>query len=298
MFNVCEVLQKAKDRGALEVHLKAGMPPKYRCLNQMDEFSDPGLTSDDITECLLKITTVQQRNILEEQGEYCFSYDVPSVGRYRVNVFKSRGLVSMVFHEILPVSELASMLSGCEEQIAHLAGKKEGLVLFSGNAGSGRTSVMAAVVHEINQTGAVHIMTMEHPVEVVQTVGKSIVNQRELDLDYTDSCKAIANVRKEKVDVLVYDGELDGDLVRELLKTSKAGILVMASAYGNDLPEVISNITEYFPTERKDEIRKNISELLQAVVICKITEDACGPKQEMELISVDSHIRNQIRNKI
>ncbi len=298
MFDVCEVLQKAKIKGASELYLKVGFPPRYKCFEQFGEFTNRRLTADDVMECLLKITNVQQRNILEEQGEYCFSYEEPTVGRYRVSVFKSRGVVSMVFHEILSVSDIASLMSGYQGQIEDLASRKEGIVFFAGNAGSGRTSAIAAVIHEMNLRRAVHIMTMEKPVEVLQLSGQSVINQREFGVDYTDCCKSICNARKENVDVLVYDGDLDENLMMELLKTSGAGVLVMASAYGNDISEVISNITELFPYERKDEIRKSISRRLQAVVICHITEDACGLKQDMKIIPVDSSIRNQIRNKI
>lgn len=298
MIDICEVLQEARDNGASDLYLKAGIGPRVRINGKISELSYRIVTADDMLECLLKITTAEQRSCLEECGECCFSYDENADSRYRVNVFKSRNVVSMVFHMVWSVRSVSRQFSGQQEQIRELAAKEKGLVLFAGNAGSGRTGSMAAVVHGMNQNNPVHIMTLESPIEVLQTSDLAIVSQRELGTDYADAVTAVESALKETVDVLVYDGKLDEKLVSELCRASGLGMLVLASTYGETLSEIVANITALFKADEKNEVRRRLAEVLQAVVICQRTEEAEGQQQKWEMISVDDRIKNQIQNGI
>ena len=298
MIDICEMLLTAKKDGASDIYLKAGLVPRARKHGTVIEVPYPALTTDDMLECLLKITNAEQRNMVEEKGEICFSFECNTKDRYRVTVFKSCGVVSMVFH-VVPALE--TVLQGMDQQqdyIRELSGMKKGLVLFAGNAGDGRSSSMAAVINEINQKSPLHIMTLENPVEIVHTSAMSIVNQRENGGDFTDPVNAATGALKEQVDVLVYDGILDDKLLTKLCQVSRTGMLVLASTYGKSLSEVIGNVTAFYPPEEKDEVRKNLSEILQAVVLCELTEDAGGLCQNWEMISVDARVKNQIRNCI
>lgn len=298
MFDICEVLQKARENGATDVFLKAGIVPRFRKNGKISEVSYRIITADDILECLLKITTAEQRNRLEEQGECCFSYEEAPGIRYRVTIFKSRNIVSMVFHGVPAVLDIVRQLNGQQERIKELAGKEKGLILFAGNAGSGRTCSMAAVVHEINKSNPVHIMTLESPIEVVQTSDLALISQRELGRDYMDGVSAAEGALKEAVDVLVYDGKLDRGQVLSLCQIAASGVLVLAGTYGETLSEVIGNIVTLFAPEEKEQVRRTLAEVLQAVVVSELTEGANGQEQNWEVISVDVRTKNQIRNCI
>lgn len=298
MIDICEVLLTAKKDGASDIYLKAGLVPRARKQGVIVEIPYPVLTMDDMLEYLLKITNAEQRNIVEEKGEICFSYGCTAEDRYRVTVFKSRGTVSMVFHVVSSLEDILQGVKNQQEVIRELSGKKRGLVLFAGDAGDGRSSSIAAVVNEINQKIPVHIMTLESPVETVHSSVMAIINQRENGEDFTDPVSAVEGALKEQVDVLVYDGILDGKLISTLCQVSGAGMLVLASTYGKSLSEVMGNVTAFYPPEEKDEVRKKLSEVLQAVVLCEWTEEAGKPCQKWDVISVDARVKNQIRNCI
>lgn len=298
MIDICEVLLAAKKDGSSDIYLKAGLVPRARKQGVISAIPYPALTMDDMLECLLKITNAEQRNVVEEKGEICFSFECNAKDRYRVTVFKSCGVVSMVFHVVPSLEDILQGAKKQQEMIRELSGKKRGLVLFAGDAGDGRSSSIAAVVNEINQNNPVHIMTLESPVETVHNSAMALINQREAGEDFSDPVSAVEGALKEQVDVLVYDGILDRELFTKLCQLSRTGRLVLASTYGKTLSEVVGNVTAFYPPEEKDEVRKNLSEVLQAVVLCGLTVESGNSCQCWEVVSVDTQVKNQIRNCI
>lgn len=296
MFDVCDLLHKAAEQGISTLFLKAGSVPGAWQEQENIPLSCGAVTAEDILECLLKITTANQRSVLEESGQITFAYEAAGAGRYRVSVWKTRGEVAMVFHGAPKIQTVREGLKGQQEQIEKLARIPGGLVLFAGNAGSGRTSSMAAVVHEINQNRPVHIMTMENPVEIVQDSEVALVSQREAGTDYKDGAETLDAVRKEKVDVLLYDDTLDKQRILGLCKAALSGSLVLAGVYGNTLPEMIQGIMLSFAAEEKEEIVRLLTNVLQAVVFCERTKSAQGMQQEWNVIFADEDVKNRIRN--
>ncbi len=296
MFDVCDVLREARKQGASDVYLKAGENPGICIRGKFSLLEYRTVTADDVLECLLQVTDGEQRSRLEERGQCLISYEASPADRYRVAIFKSRGLVTMVFHVLLTISEVAALAEENADSIRELAAVPKGLVLFAGDAGSGRTCAMAAVAEEILQCRPVHLMTLENPVEILLGAGQALVSQREWGKDFEEYTKALEDALKERVNVLCCDGAGDENLITQWYQNCRAGLLVMASTYGNSLPEVLGNLTAGTGVGEKDEMRKLLSEMLQAVVICKWVECPKGRKQEWEVLLVDGAVRNSIRN--
>lgn len=296
MFDVCDLLRKAEKQGASTLYLKAGSVPQARKEKERMEIFQTAVTAEDILECLLKITTAKQRSILEESGQITFAWEAAGVGRYRVSVWKTRGEMSMVFGRIPPIQVVNEEMKNLQESMEKLVQIPEGLVLFAGNAGSGRTSSMAAVVHKINQSRPAHILTLENPVEIVQDSKMAMISQREAGTDYKDEAAALKAVLKEKVDVLLYEDGSDKRQMLDLCEIALSGSLVLTDVYGNTLPEVMQGIMLSFKAEEREKVAERLAQVLRAVVFCKRSKTAEGVKQEWNMLFAADDVKKQIRN--
>lgn len=301
MIDVCEVLREAAKLEASDVYFKAGICPRARRNGSIENMNFPVLLAGDMLDCLLKIMDERERDVIEEKGEYCFSYEAPMAGRYRVKVYKSRDIVSMVFHRILPIDKIVQNPAAFA-QLEAVADRKKGLVLFAGDAGSGKTTAMAAVLHEINENYPVHIMTLENPIEVLHESQRAIVSQRACGADFESTALAMDGALKEAVDVLMYDGKTDAQVISKLCQNAEAGMLVIAGVYGNNLAEILRSITVDFPMEEQGSIRKRLSGVLETIVICKKPMSPAKPEDgqesvhSFEVLVVDDNMKNRICN--
>lgn len=292
MFDISEVLRASSTHKASDVYIKVGISPRMRKEGKLAEMDFPAILSGDILDLVLKLLDEEKRDVLEEKGEYCFSYHHPLAGRYRVSIYKSSDAISMVFHKVWSVSEIADGFS-VPKVVGALAAAEKGLIVFAGNRGSGKTTAMAYLVDEINANYPVHIVTMENPIEVIHSSKIALVDQREAGTDYAEVGSGLKYVEKQSADMLVYADVISNATFEQICRIAESGNRVLLEAAGNSLSEVIEGFTNLFPVNEQNQIRKRISRILQAVVI---TRQIRGEEfaQEYEVIRVDDGVRNRI----
>jgi len=221
----------------------------------------------------------------------CFSCDIPSAGRYRVSVFKSRNTVSMVFHKVWPIEDIVKDFK-VPESVMELTDIASGLVVFAGESGSGRTCGMAALVDAINEYYPVHVMTMENPIEVIHESKKSLIDQREAGSDYLDAVYGLQCAEKQAVDVLVFEDVMSAETMERICQMAETGKRVILSANGTSMQEIMDGFTNFFSASEQNAIRKRLSKILQAVVISR--REGTLAAHSYEVIRVNAAMRNQI----
>jgi len=191
MSKIEDILKEAKDRGASDVHITVGLPPKMRLngkLIAMDHY-DKMMPAD--TETIAnEVMNDKQREKLDENGQHDMSFSIPGIGRYRLNVFKQRGSIAMAFRVVATEIPTAESL-GIPETVIDLYQKKRGLVLVTGPTGSGKSTTLASVIDMINNNREAHVITLEDPIEFTYQHRMSIVNQREIGTDSNSRSAAL-----------------------------------------------------------------------------------------------------------
>jgi twitching motility protein PilT len=296
MKEIEKLLANMEKVGASDLHLKVGSPPIYRVNGSPQRIKGDPLDFEQAREIILEILTEEQGKNFAAAGSVDFAYGLAGVGRFRVNVFRQRGAVSFcarrVNSEIPPFEKL--MLP---EAIRRIPQYEDGLALVVGMTGSGKSTTLAAIINEINQTRRTHILTIEDPIEYVYRDGKSFVNQREIGIDAPDFRQALRYALRQDPDVILVGEMRDEETVETALAAAETGHLVFGTLHATNALQTISRILEFFPPERQAGNRQVLSYTLRAVVAQRLLP---GLKKEfprvpaVELMFVDPVIRKHI----
>ncbi len=289
---LCEVLEK----GASDLHITTGVPPTIRLHGDLQPLDYPKMSSNDTQTLIYSILTQDQREKLERNWEFDFSYSVPGKARFRVNVYYQRNSIGAAFRaipvEIKKIEEL-----GLPSVIENLAKKQRGFVLVTGPTGSGKSTTLASLVDIINETRAVHIMTIEDPIEFLHSHKKAIVNQREINSDTKDFVSALKYVLRQDPDVILIGEMRDMETIGAALTAAETGHLVFATLHTQDAPQTIDRIVDVFPPYQQQQIRVQLAGCLQGVVSQQLltTREGSGLIAAVEFMVTTSGIRNMIR---
>ena len=291
-----ELLFEAVRRGASDLHITVGIPPVIRVHGSLIRTEYNRLTPADTERMLKSVLTPEQQERFAEEGELDISFAVYGLARFRVNAFRQRQSVAMVFRVVTEsVPTLDSL--GHPEMLKVLSRKPRGLVLVTGPTGSGKTTTLAAMIDLINHERDCHIITLEDPVEFLHRHQISIINQREINSDSKSFAHALRAALREDPDVILVGEMRDTETIATAVTAAETGHLVFATLHTGDAAQTIDRIIDVFPSYQQQQIRIQLSLTLQGIIAQQLipTTDGTGRVCAMEIMSVTPAIRNLIR---
>lgn len=296
MFTIEELLLLAKGKGASDLHITVGIPPKCRVHGILVSLGENKLLPSDTNRIIWPMLTDQLKQKLEKNGEIDFSYSIPNLGRYRVNVFKQRGSYAAAIRLVGTVIPHPKTL-GIPESVLELTKKKRGLVLVTGPTGSGKSTTLASLIDVINTNSNSHIITLEDPIEYLHQHKKSIVNQREIGLDTDSYQDALRAALREDPDVILVGEMRDLETIAIAITAAETGHLVFSTLHTIGAANTVDRMIDVFPPHQQQQIRIQLASVLEAVISQQLipSSDGLGRVAAFEVMHVNSAIRNLIR---
>ncbi|HVR31491.1 MAG TPA: PilT/PilU family type 4a pilus ATPase [Acidimicrobiia bacterium] len=271
-----ELLRRAVESRASDVHLKVGSPPVIRIDGELRRLADlPTLRPDDVQAFADEIFSEKAAATFDANGEADFAYGRPDLGRFRVGAFRQRGSISLVLRRVVPGVPTIDQL-GLPPVVRKLAAEPRGLILVTGPAGSGRTTTLAAIVEHINQTQPVSIITIEDPIEVLFPDKMAVVAQREVGVDTPDLASAIRKAMRQDADVILVSEINDFATASAALDAAETGHLVLSAMHTKDPLDTVARFVEFFPDNRHGTVRRQLAALLRGVISQRLLDTADG----------------------
>lgn len=286
--------------GASDLHLSSGTQPVVRLHGEMQRVKFKTLENEDLKKMLYEITPEAKIKQFEETGDVDFSYELPQVGRYRVNFFNQSRGVAAVFREI-PQEILSVEDLGLPSILKSLASLPKGLVLVTGPTGSGKSTTLAALVDYANRNRKEHILTIEDPIEFVHSSINCLINQREVGRDTQSFNAALRGALREDPDIILVGEMRDLETIELALEAAETGHLVFGTLHTISASKTIDRIIEVFPADMQGQIRSGLSDSLRGVVAQNLFKrmDKKGRVAALEVLIATPAVRNLIReNKI
>lgn len=265
MAKIDELFKLVVKQGASDLHLTTGSPPSLRINGEIEKLEYRDLTHDECKALILEILTEDQRRKFSETWDLDCAYSVPNVGRFRCNIFLQRKGIGAVFRYIPDQIRTMEELN-VPKSISEILKNNQGLILVTGPTGSGKSTTLAAMINELNETQKLHILTLEDPIEFVHPNKKSIVNQREISTNTKSFASALKAALREDPDVILVGEMRDPETIALALKAAETGHLVFGTLHTMTAPKTIDRIIDSFPEEQQNQVRSMLSESLRAVV--------------------------------
>ena len=298
-MHINDLLKIACERGASDLHLKVGSHPVIRVDGRLTPLLDTKrLLQEDTIAMAFAIMSGRQKQKFKENLEIDFAYSVPGFGRFRCNVFQQRGAVGLVLRvipaKILTVRDL--LLPPVMETVAE---ERRGLILVTGTTGSGKSTTLAAMLDYINSTRTEHIMTIEDPIEFLHRDKKSLVNQREVEVDTKNFAQALRSALRQDPDVILVGEMRDSETIETALTSAETGHLVLSTLHTLDATETIHRIITVFPPHQQKQIRLQLASVLKAVISMRLIPraDGKGRVPAVEVLRSTGYIRECIEVK-
>jgi len=270
-----QLLRHAVEQRASDVHLKVGSRPHLRIDGRLVEAPFELLEPEAAERLAFSIMPEAKANEFRRRGEVDFVYAAAGLGRFRVDAFRQRGWVGLVLRRVLPGIPGFDAL-GLPEVLAQLAEERSGLVLVTGLAGSGRTSTLAAMVDQINQHSARHVVTIEDPIEVLHPDKAGIVDQREVGTDTASVVDALAHALRQDPDVIVVSALREAAAARAALEAADIGHLVLAGMTTVSTVDSITRFIDFFAPHQQRPVRCLLARALRGVVCQRLLPRAGG----------------------
>ncbi|KGE79267.1 type IV pili twitching motility protein PilT [Halomonas sp. ND22Bw] len=294
-MDITELLAFSAKQNASDLHLSAGLPPMIRVDGDIRRLNVPAMDDREVRKLIYDILADRQRRDFEEYLETDFSFEVPGVSRFRVNVFHQARGAGAVFRTI-PSEVLTMEDLGMGETFRRLAMLPRGLVLVTGPTGSGKSTTLAAMIDHINDNRFEHILTIEDPVEFVHRSKRCLINQREVHRDTQGFAPALRSALREDPDVILVGEMRDLETIRLALTAAETGHLVFGTLHTTSAAKTIDRIIDVFPGDEKAMVRSMLSESLQAVISQTLLKRQGGGRVAAhEILIATSAVRNLIR---
>jgi twitching motility protein PilT len=298
MITIEELLTLLVQRKGSDLHLSAGSPPKIRIDGKLVNTEHEMLTPDMTQKLVYSILTSEQIARFEKDFELDLSFGIDGLGRFRVNVFQQRGTVASVLrvipYEIKGFTELGLPVEVCES----LCALPKGLILITGATGSGKSTSLAAMIDYINQARSAHVVTIEDPIEFLHRNKNCLFNQREVGSDTHSFKKALRSVLRQDPDVILVGEMRDVETIESALTLAETGHLTFATLHTSDAIQTINRIIDVFPSYQQQQIRTQLSFVLQAVFCQQLIPRANGRGRVLatELMIATAAIRALVRD--
>jgi len=283
-------------RRASDIHLKVGNHPVFRIdgkLVRIEEFSV--LSPEDIEEIAYHILPYSKKGFVsaEGMGEEC-GYDAEGIGRFRVSIFRQRGVLSIVMRHIPSDIPLIDNLN-LPPVIKDLAMERRGLILVTGTTGSGKSTTLAAMIEHINLNESRNVLTVEDPIEFLFTDKKSIIAQREIGMDVDSFANALRASLRQDPDVILVGEMRDLETMETALAAAETGHLVFSTLHTLDAPETINRVISVFPPHQQEQIRIQLASVLKASISMRLVPRKGGGRvPAMEILIATAAIREAI----
>lgn len=291
-----ELLRVTVERNASDLHLTVGLPPMLRISGKLVPTEYPRLMPDDTKRLIYSILNDKQKEKFEKTWELDCSHGVRGFGRFRVNVFKQRGVVGSALRAIpstVPSRNELHLPIVAEEVVK----RPHGLILVTGATGMGKSTTLACMIDIINTERSSHIITIEDPIEYVHPHKKSMINQRELGQDTQSWGNALRGVLREDPDVILVGEMRDLDTIQGTLTAAETGHLVFATLHTSDASQTVDRVIDVFPPHHQQQIRIQLAAVLEAVFSQQliIHSSGVGRVPACEVMLATPAIRNLIR---
>ena len=298
-MHINDILKVAVERKASDVHLKVGAHPVLRMdgrLQVLTEFKR--LMQEDTIAMAFSMMSSRQKERFKHQLETDIAYSVPGLGRFRCNIFQQRGSVGIVLRlipsRIQTFKEL--MLPPVLEKICE---EQRGLVLVTGTTGSGKSTTLASMIDYINTRRIEHVMTIEDPIEFLHRDKKSIINQREVDVDTKQFSVALRSALRQDPDVILVGEMRDYETIETALLAAETGHLVLSTLHTLDATETVNRVISVFPPHQQKQIRLQLASVLKAIISMRLLPraDGLGRVPAVEVLIATAYIRDCVENK-
>ncbi len=298
-MDIAELLAFSVKNAASDLHLSAGLPPMIRVDGDIRRVNVPPLENKVVHGMMYDIMNDRQRKDFEEFYETDFSFEIPGLARFRVNVFNHNRGVAGVFRTI-PSNILTLEELKCPPILKDIADNPRGLVLVTGPTGSGKSTTLAAMIDYKNSTEFGHILTVEDPIEFVHQSKKCLINQREVHRDTLGFNESLRSALREDPDIILVGEMRDPETIRLALTAAETGHLVFGTLHTNSAAKTIDRIIDVFPAAEKDMVRSMLSESLRSVISQALLKRVGGGRVAAHEIMIGTPaIRNLIReNKV
>jgi twitching motility protein PilT len=295
------LLRFAVTQGLSDVHIKPGRPPIFRRGNAMDLVSPRNTTlveARDVQALVDPIFEEHHRILLREQGGVDLGWGISGIGRFRINVFRSRMGLQAVLRVVpsrIPTLQELSL----PQSLANLANERRGLILVSGAAGQGKSTTMAALVDQINRTRACHIVTIEDPIEFIVDDRRAVVSQREVLTDVPSFAAGLRSALRQDPDVILLGEMRDRETIETVLQAAETGHLVLSTLHTVDARETVNRILSVFEKHEHQQVRQMLASVLRAVVSQRllVRQDGTGRVPAVELMLATPRIRDLLKTE-
>ncbi|MDI6703748.1 MAG: PilT/PilU family type 4a pilus ATPase [bacterium] len=284
------------ERNASDIHILAGSPPQLRIDGVLQPLKMDKLMPNTCQELIYSVLTEDQKRRFEELGELDLSFGVKDVGRIRMNVFRQRGTIGAALRNI--PNEVGNFEElGLPEAINYAANLPQGLVLVTGPTGCGKSTTLASVIKYINEHRSAHIITVEDPIEYLHRHKNCIVAQREVGTDTKSFKNALRYILRQDPDVIMIGEMRDLETISATLTIAETGHLCLATLHTPDAIQTINRIIDVFPPHQQQQVKAQLSLVLQAVFCQMLLPHASGKGRVLacEVLIVTPGIRNLIR---
>ena len=296
MIELQKLLEMVIEKKSSDLHITTGAPPMFRVDGKLVSFDSTVLVAPDTKRLCYSVLTDAQRHKFEEDSELDFSFGIKGLSRFRGNVYMQRGAVAGAFRaisfDILNFSEL-----GIPPIATELIKKPKGLILVTGPTGTGKSTTLAAMIDKINNERSEHIITVEDPIEYLHRHKKCIVDQREVNSDTKSFTAALRHILRQDPDIILIGEMRDLETIQAALTTAETGHLTFATLHTNSCMETINRIIDVFPPHQQQQIRTQLSFVLEGVLAQQLLPKTGGKGRvlAMEVMIPNPAIRNLIR---
>jgi twitching motility protein PilT len=260
-----------KHKGS-DLHLKVGVSPAMRLAGVLRMMQLPSLSAHDMERLMFPLLSARQRSILEETGGIDFAhiiYDGTDETRFRVNLFRQRGRLSLVARRVSSsVPDFEGL--GLPPVMADIASHDQGIVILAGVTGSGKSTTIASMLQYVNERERCHIVTIEDPIEFTFKDDKSIINQREVGIDVIDWDTALKHAVRQDPDIILVGEMRDRDTFSAAMHAAETGHLVFGTIHASSAPSTIGRILDLFPRDMHSALRQSLAFNLKAIVAQKL----------------------------
>ena len=265
-YSISDLLQLVVTENASDLHLRVGVPPVIRLHGVLHRVDGPHLGLEDTEELMRSITSEDHIQQVRERGGADFGFAFGDMARFRVSVFKERGQFAMVLRQI-PTKLLTMEQIGIPASVKDLLYKPRGLILVTGPTGSGKTTTLASMINIINEEREeAHIITIEDPIEYYHKHKKAVVTQREVNVDVPNFAEALRRALRQDPDVILVGELRDLETMDAAITAAETGHLVFGTLHTTGAAKTIDRLVNAFPIQQQEQIRIQLSTVLQAVI--------------------------------